>query len=153
MPKQGVEPQELLDELNAYIDAYCTSTQGDCNIPITVSAAGGDLTLNNLNIEYSNFYWDTSFVPEGSNYRVMVAAAPLTFTGGTPIYPIITSPTPGKYNNEVIINWNAASLGTNIISYNVLFSADSGQTWQYLAQNYGYETNFEEGSQVTLTFS
>ena len=83
---QTVTVSDLSTAFNDYITDVCTAgIDESCQIPVALAADSGTLTVSNINIQYVNYWWDTSLLPNGFNYRVMVVAEEISVCGNRKI--------------------------------------------------------------------
>lgn len=64
----------LQQQVNDAVAACAMLPNGICTIPIKISADSGTVALGNIDVEYTDYYADTSLMPDGKTYRAMITA-------------------------------------------------------------------------------
>ncbi|RLF72568.1 MAG: hypothetical protein DRN55_06050 [Thermoplasmata archaeon] len=117
------------------------------NIELSWRASGESL-WNQITVateDVGNFEWDVSSLPEGSyEVRIVVRDAAnltvedtATFTIERPDAPVIRliNPTPGEYDKEVLISWEASDPDGDSLTYTIQYSTD-GAIWNLIITDY-----------------
>ncbi len=150
----GTRIIDIYQQVNNFVSNECAASLNEnCTVLLTIQANPGILRINNLDIEYTNYYWHTEDKPELSTYKAMVIAGEAAGMA-TPTAPSITKPLAADvYDQYVDIRW-IQSISPNPVVYDILYSNNSGQTWNYIDQQYGYLTTFAGGeNEKILTFT
>jgi len=67
------EKSDFKDTLKSLIESCPEPLNGVCRIPVKISTDSGMIAITSIDIEYTNYYWDTSSVPDSRHYRVNVS--------------------------------------------------------------------------------
>ena len=119
-------------------------------ITIEYSADSGEnwATLAQNEEDDGQFPWDTSTVPNGSNYRIKVIAsdgsavveysslADFTISNNAPPILVLSSPVGGEtWTGMSQIQWVASDADDDVVGITIELSKDSGDSWETLSAN------------------
>jgi cysteine-rich repeat protein len=82
-----VAVDDFSDALDRYVSDECIAAENEmCNVPISFGADSGLFSINKINVQYTNYWWDTSSIwPEATTYRVMLVAKELAVCGNAKV--------------------------------------------------------------------
>ncbi|MFX0093549.1 MAG: hypothetical protein ACFFBD_17490, partial [Candidatus Hodarchaeota archaeon] len=158
------------ETLTGIVTVQWTPVSDSTGLPVTYSLYyssdnGTSWVIVASNLTNPNCQWDTTRVPNGSNYLLKVVAT--DSTGNTMLEvtnstfkiqnpPTIIYPNGGEVlNGSVTVQWSAMSNSSGIF-YSLFYSSDAGTTWYALATDLGVSiyawdtTSVPDGSSYLL---
>jgi sporulation protein YlmC with PRC-barrel domain len=98
------ETEDFSAVLQNYISNVCTANPWEnCTIPLTVhSNTSGEIEISDIDIEFTDYWWNTSSIKEATTYRINITPTDTTSNGSSSISA-----------NDFTISHNAPNLTLN----------------------------------------